>query len=73
MISVISIFQLKTSYLSPTGTLYSFSFLKQTCQTSPIVMGKMLLFQKDQIVGRYQAKKTKIEKITIGLRTVHTL
>lgn len=61
-------FQLATSYLTLTDAVSSFSFLKQPCRGKDVN-----LFQKGQIIGLHQAKKTTkeiAETTKIGLRTV---
>lgn len=59
-------FQLATSYLTLTDAVSSFSFLKQPCHGKDVN-----LFQKAQIIGLHQAKKTETTKI--GLRTVQRI
>ena len=67
-------FQLTTSYLTLTDAVRSFSLLKQPYQQTSCGRGKdATLFQKGQIIGLYEAKKTtkEISETTkIGLRTV---
>ncbi|MEQ2304719.1 hypothetical protein AMECASPLE_030191 [Ameca splendens] len=67
-------FQLATSYLTPTGAMSCFSFLKQPCRKTYPGRGKdVSVFQKGQIIGMHQAEKTSketAEATKIGLITV---
>lgn len=54
-------FQLARSYLPLADAVSSFSFLKQPCQKTYLVVVERMLnsFKKGQIIGLRQAKKTK--------------
>ncbi|MED6288853.1 hypothetical protein CHARACLAT_030526 [Characodon lateralis] len=71
-------FQLATNYLTSTGAMSCFSFLKTTMSkdTSCGREKNVGLFQKGQIIGMHQAEKTSkeiAETTKIGLRTVQNI